>query len=787
MHPHLPVPSLRSPARVPTCSEAPGAAALAPEAKRPRGPERTGCRRTTCASRAGAGGAGQVRLLQPQRKPVVTRRVAGRQPSPVPASRARGDTFWTARWTRSAKETVPPPGRRRRRRRGEPAGSGEMGPLRESKKEPRVQHQEKEVSRSRIPRLILRPHLPQQQQNKVSPASESPFSEEESREFNPSSSGRSARTISSNSFCSDDTGCPSSQSVSPVKTPSDTGHSPIGFCPGSDEDFTRKKCRIGTVGEGGVQSARYKKESKGGVIKPGSEADFSSSSSTGSISAPEVHMSTAGNKRASFSRNRGPHGRSNGASSHKSGSSPPSPREKDLVSILCRNPLSPNNIHPSYAPSSPSSSNSGSYKGSDCSPVMRRSGRYMSCGENHGVKPPNPEQYLTPLQQKEVTVRHLRTKLKESERRLHERESEIVELKSQLTRMREDWIEEECHRVEAQLALKEARKEIKQLKQVIETMRNNLADKDKGIQKYFVDINIQNKKLESLLQSMEMAHNSSLRDELCLDFSCDSPEKSLPPSTAFGKMADGLSLEEQVTEEGADSELLLGDSMAEGTDMLDEMVTATATESGDLEFVHSTPGPQALKALPLVSQEEGSLVVEQAVQTDVVPFSPAISELLQSVLKLQDSCPTSSASPDESGADSMESFPESVSALMIDLTPRSPTSAILLSPVEIPFSKAAVEAGTNRLMRELDFATYTEERLDSILSLSQGGVARQYWSSSFLVDLLAVAAPVVPTVLWALSTQRGGTDPVYNIGALLRGCCVVALHSLRRTAFHIKT
>lgn len=411
----------------------------------------------------------------------------------------------------------------------------------------------------------------------------------------------------------------------------------------------------------------------------------------------------------------------------------------------------------------------------------------MSCGENHGVKPPNPEQYLTPLQQKEVTVRHLRTKLKESERRLHERESEIVELKSQLTRMREDWIEEECHRVEAQLALKEARKEIKQLKQVIETMRNNLADKDKGIQKYFVDINIQNKKLESLLQSMEMAHNSSLRDELCLDFSCDSPEKSLPPSTAFGKMADGLSLEEQVTEEGADSELLLGDSMAEGTDMLDEMVTASATESGDLEFVHSTPGPQALKALPLVSQEEGSLVVEQAVQTDVVPFSPAISELLQSVLKLQDSCPTSSASPDESGADSMESFPESVSALMIDLTPRSPTSAILLSPVEIPFSKAAVEAGTNRLMRELDFATYTEERLDSILSLSQGGVARQYWSSSFLVDLLAVAAPVVPTVLWAFSTQRGGTDPVYNIGALLRGCCVVALHSLRRTAFHIKT
>uniref|UniRef100_A0A8D2AGM4 Syntabulin n=1 Tax=Sciurus vulgaris TaxID=55149 RepID=A0A8D2AGM4_SCIVU len=661
-----------------------------------------------------------------------------------------------------------------------------MGPLRETK-EQRVQHHEKEISRSRIPRLILRPHLPQQQ-HKVSPASESPFSEEESREFNPSSSGRSARTISSNSFCSDDTGCPSSQSVSPVKTPSDTGNSPIGFCPGSDEDFTRKKCTIGMVVEGNIQSARYKKESKSGLVKPGSEADFSSSSSTGSISAPEVHMSTAGSKRSSFSRNRGPHGRSNGASSHKSGNSPPSPREKDLLSMLCRNQLSPINIHPNYAPSSPSSSNSGSYKGSDCSPVMRRSGRYMSCGENHGVKPPNPEQYLTPLQQKEVTVRHLKTKLKESERRLHERETEIVELKSQLARMRDDWIEEECHRVEAQLALKEARKEIKQLKQVIETMRSSLADKDKGIQKYFVDINIQNKKLESLLQSMEMAHNGSLRDELCLDLPCDSPEKSLPLNAPFGKTAGGLVLEEQVTEEGADSELLVGDSMADSTDLLDGMVTTATTDSGELQLVHSTPGVKVLEASPKgVGREEGIAVAEQAVQTDVVLFSPAVSELIQNMLKFQDPCPSSSVSPDESGADSMESFPESISALVVDLTPRNPNSAILLSPVETPLGKVAMEDRANRLMRELDFSACVEERLDSIIPLPPGGVVRQYWSSSFLVDLLAVAAPVVPTVLWAFSTQRGGVDPVYNIGALLRGCCVVALHSLRRTAFHIKT
>lgn len=48
-------------------------------------------------------------------------------------------------------------------------------------------------------------------------------------------------------------------------------------------------------------------------------------------------------------------------------------------------------------------------------------GRYHSCGDNHGIRPPNPEQYLTPLQQKEVAIRHLKTKLLESENRVCDR------------------------------------------------------------------------------------------------------------------------------------------------------------------------------------------------------------------------------------------------------------------------------------------------------------------------------------------------------------------------------
>lgn len=83
-------------------------------------------------------------------------------------------------------------------------------------------------------------------------------------------------------------------------------------------------------------------------------------------------------------------------------------------------------------------------------------------------------------------------------------------MRTQLYRMQEDWVEEECHRVEAQLALKEARREIQQLKQAVDTVRARLSDAggmsgDVGVQKYFQDINTQNHKLENLLLNMELA------------------------------------------------------------------------------------------------------------------------------------------------------------------------------------------------------------------------------------------------------------------------------------------
>ncbi|XP_069076736.1 syntabulin isoform X2 [Pleurodeles waltl] len=624
-----------------------------------------------------------------------------------------------------------------------------MGRFQESKanvEQPRAPDKEASA-RSRIPRLVLRPYLPRQ---KASPSSESPFSEEESKDFQ-SGNGSSGRTISSNSnsFCSDDTGCPSSQSVSPVKTPSDAGNSPIGFHTISEEEYARRKLSPASSGDGSTQSGRHKKEQKTCLAKPGSEADFSSSSSTGSISAPEVHMSATpapvgapGIKRSSFSRIRSSHGRgTSSCSSHKAGTSPPVSRDKDLMSMLGRNPVSPVTNHESYGASSASSSNSGSYKGSETSPTLR--------------------------------------------------ETEIEDLKSQLARMREDWIEEECHRVEAQLALKEARKEIKQLKQFIETMKNSLEEKDKGIQKYFIDINIQNKKLESLLHNMELAQNGTVGEEQGLEYLCESPGKSITESTMYGKMADE---EDQAVEEMADSGLLLNDDMANKTDLLDDvLITPSENEKYTLLDSCAVHAVSAHKSRVKVPSDEMSLgvvespiLMEQAIQTDVVPYSLDVEKLVLKIFKSHYNNPVSASSALwVAGGFHVECITESAPTLMLDLTPNDPNSAILLSPTGSPSNKMSSVYNANRAMKELDFEVTPESETERELSSPARSIMKKYWSDSFWVDVLAVAVPIIPTIIWACSTQRGATDPLYNMGTLLRGCCLVGLHSLRRTPFNL--
>ncbi|XP_031178638.1 syntabulin isoform X3 [Sander lucioperca] len=643
-----------------------------------------------------------------------------------------------------------------------------MGPFQEyeEKKSP-----EKGSPRSRIPRLVLHPFRPK---DKGSPLSDSPFSEEEGKEY---SSDLSKRTINTNSYCS---GSEQSAHGSPVLP---------------ERKTKVKRVRMMAEWSGEPRSTpRHKRELRSAMKSRGSEADFSSSSSTGSLKTRERLASLSTGKRAS-SRSRSTHIRP--LPVFKPAGSPTANRDAELYAPY-RTP-----------PTAASSTNSSSC---NSSPTSRRAslGRYHSCGDNHGIRAPNPEQYLTPLQQKEVTIRHLKSKLMDAENTVHDRETEVEELKAQLCRMREDWIEEECHRVEAQLSLKEARKEIKQLRQVVETMKSSLMEKDKGIQKYFIDINIQNRKLESLLQSMELAQSgSNLPDENTLDFICDGPDNG-GKKMVGGEEEGVMELGTQGAEAMADSGLLVNDEMANRTDILEQVFMSTAvdysqdssgklgsgTESGPEVSMLSegqwidestAPLPNTAYATIALSSSTRSLpnAEDKGIQTDIMPLSPDLQALLLQLLKFHEATAGDTALSACSSLLGLPNLPDFAS------NPPDPTPPLprMPSPAPPESPDTSTDSGTccsdpaesRRFMEELDFSVGEEEPCRLSPGLDVAG--KRYWSNSFLVDLVAVAAPVLPTVAWLYSRHGvDGSAPVYNIAALIRGCCIMGLHSLRHVA-----
>ncbi|CAM4546402.1 syntaphilin isoform X3 [Lepidochelys kempii] len=480
-----------------------------------------------------------------------------------------------------------------------------------------------------------------------------------------------------------------------------------------------------------------------------------------------------------------------------------------------RRPSPPVSMQDTYGTSSlSSSSNSGSCKGSDSSPTPRRPIKYSLCSDNHGIKPPTPEQYLTPLQQKEVCIRHLKARLKDTQERLQDRDTEIEDLKTQLSRMQEDWIEEECHRVEAQLALKEARKEIKQLKQVIDTVKNNLMEKDKGLQKYFVDINIQNKKLETLLHSMEIAQNGAVKEEGAGESVGGSPARSLTRSSTYTKLSDQAAGDRNAgdsqtlsAEEVVDSGFVAADDSLSRTDLLEQSSLLSSgvefcTEEGSLQssFTLGSRLPTSSTYEKLLGTQgsveagvQASCMQEQAIQTDFVHYEPDLDTILEKVMKSQ-AC--SLGSPTSVWVSEMEDIvPSSETQAQnfsgtTDLMATEPNSAVVVTAGDGPetpegqggcqglvTSKPAVQQPSSTSQSVSVVCTLEEDAAE----LSQEPAApKPYWSRHFLVDLLAVVVPAVPTVAWLCRTQRRQGQPIYNISSLLRGCCTVALHSLRK-------
>ncbi|KAG5838557.1 hypothetical protein ANANG_G00224900 [Anguilla anguilla] len=428
-----------------------------------------------------------------------------------------------------------------------------------------------------------------------------------------------------------------------------------------------------------------------------------------------------------------------------------------------------------------SSSNSGSCKGSDGSPIARRHTKYTSCTDNHGIRPPPPEQYLTPLQQKEVCIRHLRARLKETIDRLQNRDTEIDELRTQLSRMQEDWIEEECHRVEAQLALKEARKEIHQLKQVIDVVRTNLSDTDTGaVQKYFQDISVQNLKLESLLSTY-----TKLSDQALADKNGNAPD--------FPSLSGG--------EETQDSGCICGDSRA---DLLLEAAFLSEETASLLSTYSRMPHSSTYEKLCTV--EKVMPRREQAIQTDCGPaYNPDLDPINEKAFRSQACSPTSTWISEEgedfdtitmattTAADpAPPPLPSSFSCTCIELPPledeEAPPQTCQPRSVTPPSGQGGVTVVEVEVEEEEEEEVEGEDEEGAAGGAETGeGSAstaeppqRSYWSRHFLVDLLAVAMPVVPAMAWLCRAPRREGQPVYNIGSLLRGCCTVALHSLRR-------
>ncbi|XP_054898008.1 syntabulin isoform X3 [Poeciliopsis prolifica] len=641
-----------------------------------------------------------------------------------------------------------------------------MGPFQEyeEKKSP-----EKGSPRSRIPRLVLHPF---RLKDKGSPLSDSLLSEEEGKDCDMSSD-HSKRTISTNSFCS---GSERSAHASPMLP---------------ERKAKAKRVRVVADGGGEARGAPRHRREMGSAPRPrvvtrhvtmvsfdgkrclsGSEADFSSSSSTGSLKTKEILTSSSVGKKVS-SRCRGPHIRT--LPVFKPAGVSPSKHDAELYAPFRTPPRAASSTLSSSCNSSPSS---------------RRvsSGRYRSCGDNHGVRPPNPEQYLTPLQQKEVAIRHLKTKLMESENKVHDRENEIQELKSQLCRMREDWIEEECHRVEAQLSLKEARKEIRQLRQVVETMKNSLMEKDKGIQKYFIDINIQNRKLESLLHSMELAQSgSALQDEGALDFMCDGPEGD--DKKLMGEEEGGLEMGNPGAEAMADSGLLVNDEMANREDIFGHVFMSTAADFSQDSSCRQGLPMETGGGWPVPSED-------RRLANESSPASP--QNALLSTVTVSSNAPCHQNTDDKEVQTDFPSISADLQALLLQLLklhgsslgdtapPRGPLELPKLPTSTVDQSNTSADSGcsdntkSSQFIEELDFTAQEDQSLEST---RQELVDKRYWSNSFLVDLVAVAAPVLPTVAW-LYARHGvdGNPPVYNIGALIRGCCIMGLHSLRRVA-----
>ncbi|XP_071402001.1 syntaphilin [Centroberyx affinis] len=454
----------------------------------------------------------------------------------------------------------------------------------------------------------------------------------------------------------------------------------------------------------------------------------------------------------------------------------------------------------------------------------RRQAKHTACVDNHGIRPPTPDQYLTPLQQKEVCIRHLRARLRDNVERLQHRDCEIDELRTQLYRMQEDWIEEECHRVEAQLALKEARKEIQHLQEVVETVRTNLSAREQDPHDHKPYPGLQGARpggksrscgcspASTLSRSTTYTRLSSEALALQLERDLNAPEVS-GASRPAGQTH--LLLEAALLSEQLPPAHIRGPPTVPRSSTYEKLCTGGAmlpishschTLSSSCRCSGHTYLPHHHLFLHLPQEEPPpAAAAAPAPAADPIPTPAAAAAEKKPDVRSQACSPIMTRVSEESAGEELSV----ISLATADISPSEPhvfpPCLPPSSPLERPYSIEPLPPDKPEEVSKVPTGPHTcqpqplaqliERQEATVLEMEEGNNGEIedanedehspqlcHWSRYFLVDLLALAVPVVPTVAWLCRGAPRGVMPMYNIGSLLRGCCAVALHSLRRRA-----
>lgn len=402
----------------------------------------------------------------------------------------------------------------------------------------------------------------------------------------------------------------------------------------------------------------------------------------------------------------------------------------------------------------------------------------------------------------------------------------------QLTRMQEDWIEEECHRIEAQLALKEARKEIRQLQQAVETVRSNLgpheADqqdcKSEGLgvgrigprfgasrscgcsPAHTMSRSATFTRLSSDASPGATDRNGNIRSDRYIP--ANRGAMTLPRGDGRTHLLlEAALLSEQVPHATLCSTLSRSSTcerLCSGETVLPVSRSCHAVNNNcscaphaylphhhlflhlpqEEAPPHPPPPPTAPPSASEVSDRPGYR--SQACSPTITWISEEGAGEELSVITLATCAPdVSLAEPQVFSPSSATTSPAQMSyvteTLPLDNTVEftsTTTPTVLMKPqVQQPCPRASPplkpppqEAAVVRVSGEDGVGEDTESAPPQ----------RSHWSRYFLIDLLAVAVPVVPTLAWLCRGTRNEGMPVYNMGSLLRGCCAIALHSLRR-------